>query len=219
MAEHLTEEEQIEALKNWWKQNGVAVIAGLVIGLGGLFGWRYWADYKDTRAEQAGVIYEQVLNNLGREEYDKAGEFATQILTLYDDTAYGPLASLALAKVAAAGGDSNGAQARLQWVLDNADDAELQHVARLRLARLRLAQGDAAGAKDLVSRVEAGTFAAAYQELLGDIHVMLEEYAQAREAYQQSLTLLPPNSQDRRLVKLKLDDLAGRDGGASEGTS
>ncbi|PAR85254.1 YfgM family protein, partial [Vibrio cholerae] len=39
-----TEEQQVEAIKDWWKENGKAVIFGAVIGLGGLFGWRYYQD-------------------------------------------------------------------------------------------------------------------------------------------------------------------------------
>ncbi|MEW8396328.1 MAG: tetratricopeptide repeat protein, partial [Candidatus Thiodiazotropha sp.] len=40
MSEYQTEEEQVEAIKRWWKENGTSVIAGLVIGLGGIFGWQ-----------------------------------------------------------------------------------------------------------------------------------------------------------------------------------
>ncbi|MGU3844696.1 YfgM family protein, partial [Vibrio diabolicus] len=39
-----TEEQQVEAIKDWWKENGKAVIIGAVVGLGGLFGWRYYQD-------------------------------------------------------------------------------------------------------------------------------------------------------------------------------
>ena len=34
MDETLTEKEQIEEIRAWWKENGAYVIAGLVIGIG-----------------------------------------------------------------------------------------------------------------------------------------------------------------------------------------
>ena len=35
-----TEEEQVEAIKKWWQENGKSIIAGVVIGITAIFGWR-----------------------------------------------------------------------------------------------------------------------------------------------------------------------------------
>ena len=42
MAELRTEEEQVEALKSWWKENGKSLIMGVVIAVAAVFGWRGW---------------------------------------------------------------------------------------------------------------------------------------------------------------------------------
>ena len=42
MSAYLEEEEQIEAIRNWWKENGRSVIAGAVLGLAAIFGWQGW---------------------------------------------------------------------------------------------------------------------------------------------------------------------------------
>ena len=39
---YASEEEQVQAIKKWGKENGPGIIAGLILGLGALFGWRYW---------------------------------------------------------------------------------------------------------------------------------------------------------------------------------
>ena len=41
---HRTEEEQVEAIKTWWKANGTSVIVGVVLGVAVIFGVRYWFD-------------------------------------------------------------------------------------------------------------------------------------------------------------------------------
>ena len=38
MNDYATEEQQVEAIKSWWQENGKAVVLGAVIGLGGLWG-------------------------------------------------------------------------------------------------------------------------------------------------------------------------------------
>ena len=42
MSDHLTDEEQVEKVKAWLKENGTSIVAGVVIGLGGIFGWQFW---------------------------------------------------------------------------------------------------------------------------------------------------------------------------------
>ena len=42
MDETLSEKEQIEEMKAWWKENGSYVIAGLILGVGGIWGFNAW---------------------------------------------------------------------------------------------------------------------------------------------------------------------------------
>ena len=37
-----TEEQQVEAVKKWWKENGVSLIVGVVMGLSAIAGWKYY---------------------------------------------------------------------------------------------------------------------------------------------------------------------------------
>lgn len=61
---YTTEEQQVEAIKKWWRDNGKAVVLGAVIGLGGLYGWRYYQAELETSREQASAQYTQVVNAL-----------------------------------------------------------------------------------------------------------------------------------------------------------
>ena len=49
MENYDSEQEQVEDIKKWWKENGRSVIAGLVIGLGGMVGWKSWDQAWFTR--------------------------------------------------------------------------------------------------------------------------------------------------------------------------
>ena len=62
MAELRTEEEQVEALKSWWKENGKSLIMGVVIAVAAVFGWRGWNQYQDDFAANASAMYESILN-------------------------------------------------------------------------------------------------------------------------------------------------------------
>ena len=53
MADHITEEEQIEALKRWWDDNGKQTILAIVLTVGGYFGWQAWTQHVDEQAAAA----------------------------------------------------------------------------------------------------------------------------------------------------------------------
>src|SRR5690606_41345251 len=59
-----TDEEQIEALRAWWRENGRAIIAGVVIAIVALIGWQQWDAYKQRRAELASQDYQAFRSRL-----------------------------------------------------------------------------------------------------------------------------------------------------------
>ena len=64
MADHITEEEQIEALKRWWDENGKQVVLAIVLTVGGYFGWQAWTDYVDDQTAAASLVYQEMLDNM-----------------------------------------------------------------------------------------------------------------------------------------------------------
>jgi predicted negative regulator of RcsB-dependent stress response len=53
VADHITEEEQIEALKRWWEENGKQTLLGIALIVGGYFGWQAWTDHGVEQASAA----------------------------------------------------------------------------------------------------------------------------------------------------------------------
>nr|MCH9673391.1 tetratricopeptide repeat protein [Gammaproteobacteria bacterium] len=98
------------------------------------------------------------------------------------------------------------ARRQLQWVLEKSDQPELALTARLRLARLNLSAGDPDGALTLLESAEPGAFAAAFDEVKGDVHVAKSNIDQARAAYERSLEASDGGALRER-IQMKLDDL------------
>lgn len=202
-----SDEEQVEALKRWWDQNGRMVLTGIAIALLAVFGWRAWQDYRSTRAEAASVQYQQLLA-MAESNPAAALEQGRRILGEYPSTTYADFASLTMAAIAVQQGDTEAAAAHLRAVMNEADRNEIKLLARLRLSKVLLDQGKADEALALVQgQQEAGSFRAAFAELTGDILLAKGERSKARAAYTDALANydLPAK---QRLVQVKLDDLA-----------
>ena len=140
METYQTEDEQVQAIKDWWKENGRSVIAGLIIGIAAIAGYRYWSHYQTTQSEQASMIYAQVIASAANADNEKAFEQGQNLITNYSGTPYASLTALTLSKLALDKSDYTSAAAQLRWILDNSGDAGLQHVARLRLVRVVAAE-------------------------------------------------------------------------------
>lgn len=203
---HRTEEEQVEAIKTWWKENGTSVIVGVVLGIAVIFGVRYWFDYQKAQTQQASALYTQILSSLVNNK-EKAESLASDMAANYSSTPYASLTALNLAKIKVDGKDYVGAQAYLQWILDNSTDQGFQHVARIRLARLLLETNKLDDAEKLLKGIVAMGFSSEYSELRGDIFRLQGSQIQALENYRLAQGDSQPSSQRHQLLQMKIDDL------------
>jgi predicted negative regulator of RcsB-dependent stress response len=205
--EYLTDQQQAEKLRRWWKENGAFVIAGLVIGVGGLFGWRQWEDYKLEQAENASAVYEQLILAIGG---NRGNEAAEQLLVLSDEYSRSPYidqARLAMAKMHMDRNSPAQAAEELELLLAESDNAEFQHIARLRLAKIRLHQGDYDAALASLAPGAPSAFVPQYHDVRGDVFFGMGRFDEARAEYEQALFAAAPGVIERALVQAKLDDL------------
>jgi len=208
MATYETEEEQVEAIKKWWKENGISVFTGILLGVALLGGWRWWQTHTDQQAQLASGIYEQVLFSLENKQAKQARDLAGQLLSDYSGSPYAVLAVLNLARQDLDDGDIDSSHARLQWVIDqNGDLSELTHIARLRKARLFLSQQKLSEAKTLIEGISTSKFKGAYAELRGDIALAQGQIDAARTAYIEALDNQDLSPQHQDWIQLKRDNL------------
>ena len=205
-----TDEEQVEALRKWWLENGKAIIAGIVIGLSAIYGWRTWQDHLQTRAEAASSEYQQMIAAVRQGETDSARKYAKSILDDYNSTGYARFAELLLARIAVDDKDYASAEGHLRQVMAKASNDQIRHIARLRLARLLTAQDKFKEAEALLNISDKGKFLADYEELRGDIFIRQGMTEAAQDAYKQALANSNASEQDRSILQMKMDELGGK---------
>ena len=201
-----TDDEQVEKLKKWWQENGRSVVAGVIIGVGGLFGYRYWIDYQNDQAEQASQHFDQMVEAMDASQNDKAIGYAENLLADFSGTDYAIMARFALARIYAESGDFAKAGEQLQQVVGTADNQPLGFIARKRLAAVQLQMSNADQALSTLSIDFPAEFSAGIEELKGDIYSEQGNKTEAAEAYRKALNATP-GPVDRRFLQQKLDNL------------
>ncbi|MCE8020956.1 tetratricopeptide repeat protein [Halomonas sp. MCCC 1A11036] len=207
MAELRTEEEQLEAIKRWWKENGTSLIAGVAIAIAGVVGWNAWQNYQDNQAEAASMRYQHLINLADGGNVDEARSLVVEITDNHGRTLYADLARLIDARLAVEEGDLSEARQVLESVIESSGRDYVQGLARLRLARLQVADGDADGALETLARDVPAALAAQQADVRGDALRALGRDDEARQAWQEALAVAEQRNQPIYGVQLKLDDL------------
>lgn len=195
MDQYRTEEEQVEALRRWWDENGRSTLTAIVVALAAGFGWQSWKGYDQNQQEGASDSYQAMLQTMGStglsNEQKQAGILqAEQLKTDYSGSTYAQFAALHLARLAVENDDLAEAQNQLRWVLGKADKgSDTAQVTQLRLARVLAAQGDTAQALAILTQSDEGPYQSSYAVARGDILLTLGRDDEAREAYSAALAL------------------------------
>ncbi|MCX7088329.1 MAG: tetratricopeptide repeat protein [Methylococcales bacterium] len=205
MAIYDTEEEQVEAVKRWWKENSQSVIIGVIVGVGLIFGVNFWKSQQHEKMVQASLMYENLMTADTQGKADDVDKLAQSLGLQYGSTAYAGYAALFQAKAKVQQGDIPAAKAILEKTIATADDS-LKNVAKIRLINLMLATGEYEQGLKRISETDASSmqgFSSNYEELKGDLYVALNRIEEARTAYEAALR----EGGASPLLQFKLDDI------------
>jgi len=211
---YTTEDQQLEAIKRWWKKNGTSTVVGILIALAIVIGGRTWISQQHSNAEVASAKYDTMIKAMEQGMNDIALEQSAGLIGQFSDTPYAALAALASAKIKLAQGESLAARTHLQWAIANAQSLAVKQVARVRLARVMLNDGNQQQALALLGEVDAGSFVTSFEELKGDIFISMSQPEKARQAYDKALDASDANAVGRDLLRMKIDDLGSENAGA-----
>lgn len=185
-----SEEEQVEALKRWWEENGRSTVVAIVVALGGALGWQAWQAHSQSQRDAASDLYQAMLSQsaaaagMTDQQREAATGLAERLKAEFPDSTYAQFAALQLARGAVETDDLAQAEAELRWVLGQADPGgDVALVTQLRLARVVSAAGDGGQALKILDGVEGGSYAGAYALARGDILLAMGREDEAREAY------------------------------------
>ena len=218
----LEEQEQIAALRGWWRQYG-GWATGLLLAIAmGWLGWYGWQTYQKTQNAEASRIFLVLQQASAQQNTSQVKQAAGELVNQYPRSQFAALGALLAATTLEAAGDPKSAEAQLVWVADNGKDA-VRGVARLRLAGIQMDQKDYDAALKTLSETAPAGFAARFDAARGDVYVAQGKLTEARASYDAALKNLEAGGKDvtpntefagsepgqllRRLVQEKRDAL------------
>ncbi len=209
MSKYETEEQQVAALKEWWKENGKAIIAGIVIGLGLLYGWQAWQKSQKTKIAEASLQYTLVLEHLQEKRFADVVSTSEILINDFAKSPYAALASLAKTKAYLSEGAKEDALASAKESVSLALTDDIKSLANVRLAQVQIDAGSYEDAISSLNAINDAKFVPQADMLKGDIYLAQENVEQAKASYKKALDSELSNAL-RVLTQLKYENLAGK---------
>jgi predicted negative regulator of RcsB-dependent stress response len=206
---HSTDEEKVEAIKKWLKDNGMWIIVGAAVGFGGVYGYRYMEAEKERHFKTASYTYSQLLKVKGddakKAEYENLSK---ELTTQFQDTIYNAYARFHIAQNEIENGALDKAVSQYEAIIKAYPKHAMSHIALIRKARVMTQNGQAEQAATLLEKAEKGEFFSQYAYTLGDIYMLLGQKDKARIAYTDAMDKGEGTVGSDPMLKIKLDSLA-----------
>lgn len=203
----LQEQEQLDALKAFWKTYGNLVTWLLILVLAAFAGWNGWNWWQRDQALKAGAMFDELERAAVSGDVDKTGRIFGDLKERYPRTAFAQQGGLATAKIQFDKGQVDAAKGTLTWLADNASEDEVRTIARLRLAGILTDGKKFEEALKQLDGAKAAGFEALVHDRRGDVLGAMGKPAEARAAYQAAWAAMDEKVEYRRLVDAKLTAL------------
>jgi predicted negative regulator of RcsB-dependent stress response len=209
MDDNLTDQQRADQVRSWLGENGWYLLAGLVLGLAGLFGWRQYSGFSQHQAEEASAIYADLQVAVRASRAARAEELLKQLATDYKSSPYIDLGRLLMARSAIEQGKPDAAIGELRQVVEGANSTEIGDVARLRLGRLLIQEEKYDEALKVLVPPRGSALGARYHEVRGDAYYAMGKNAEAAREYTAALTPEDVGVIDPAFVRAKLEEVGG----------
>lgn len=206
MAYDLEEQEQLDAIKAWWRANGnkvLSVIAAAAVVYAGIQGWKI---YQHKQSAGASAQY-QVLTRTDAKDTKTIKAIAGELMDNYSSTPYAGRAALAAAKANYHDNDSKTAVAQLEWAISKAKEESVRAIALLQLAAIHFEEKQYDAALKTLSEKHDAAFDGLFADLKGDVLVAQGKKAEAKAAYTEALAKLDPQGRYHLYTQHKLEAL------------
>lgn len=204
MAYSIEEEQEINQLKDWWKENGKTIIVAFILGVGGMFGWRYWQAHQAEQIAQASAQYDALIYSAQQDEQAKKANIE-QFVQANSKTAYAVFALLDEAKKATEKQDFAAAELNLNQALTQSQDEVLTSIVALRLSAVQFQLGQLDNALTTLNQVKGESFNARKAILTGDIQVAKGDKVAAKNSFEQAQQ--SGSQLEQQMAKMKLNNL------------
>ncbi len=203
----LQEQEQLDALKAFWKQYGNLITWLLILLLSAYAAWNGWNWWQREQGLKAGAMYDELDRSAQAGDAERASRVFGDLKDRYGGTVQAAQGGLLVARVQHDKGQLDAARASLGWVADKAGDEEIRTVARLRLAALLIEAKQFDEAIKQLDAAAAPAFEALVADRRGDVLLAMDKKAEAKVAYEKAWKTMDPTQDYRRLIEAKLTAL------------
>ncbi len=207
MALDLQEQEQLDALKAWWKAHGQRTLWALTLLALAFAGYQTWRNYQARQGNEAAVLFDALRQQLASNDVKKIREVGGQIVEKFPRTVYATDAAMIIAKANFETGDVKSAKAQYQWVIEHAQQDQSKDLARLRLATILLDEKNYPAALREINSPHAPAFDPLFNDLKGDLYVVQGDAKAARTAYKTAIDKMPKDNPYISFLQMKLDAL------------
>lgn len=183
MHHNMSDKEQIQMVKDWWKNNGTAIMAAVLIFLIGNFGWRYWQNYNVQKSQRASLVFTQMLNAKAQNKSAETKLFAKHLMQDFSGSYYADMAALTMAKEDVNANNLNDAFSDLQWILKHSHAENIKQIARIHGAKVLLAEKKPQDALNMLAAIDDKAFLPLVNETKGDVLLMMGDKNGATQAY------------------------------------
>lgn len=207
MSVYLTEEEQIEAIKKWWKRYGNYILTILLIFVLGFLATKWWQKHRLTKMTYASNQFQQLMLATSNNDKSLKASITDDLKKKFPDTVYAVNASLLKAQTLVENKKLNQAVDELNWAISHAKDNVFKQLAKLRLARVYLQTNQFELALATLSEFEKGPYSHLALELKGDVYWQKGERQKAHDSYQKALAMVPDSKENAYLnYKISMTD-------------
>ncbi|QBZ82628.1 membrane protein [Hydrogenovibrio crunogenus] len=213
MSRYETDEEQVEAIKSWWKKNGTQLLSGILVIVLAWTGWTYWQNAQMTKALNASAVFEVMQV---KQSQNALGDVLRDGLKLMEEQPDSPYASGVALMIAKHYFDENAfdkAIENYQWTIEHAPDHSIELIARLRLVTVYVQEKMFEKADQVLAGIDQKALSLAekgnYDFQVAELALTEGDLSQAKEAYNRVVSNAEAPESVQNLAKLKLADLAG----------
>ena len=215
----LQEQEQLDALKAFWKQYGNLITWTLTLALAAFAAWNGWQWWQRDQSLKAAAMFDELERAALAGDADRAGRIFGDLRDRYGRTAFAQQGGLSAARVQYDKGKTDAARASLAWVAAEGTDEAVRSVARLRLAGLLLEAKQYDAALQQLDEARSEGFEALVADRRGDVLLAQGKKDEARAAYQRAWAAMDERLDYRRLVEAKLVSLGVAPSAASSASA
>ncbi|MGL5741095.1 MAG: YfgM family protein [Legionella sp.] len=210
MSVYMTEEEQLESIKKWWKKYGNLVTIILSLILFAIAGSRYFNWHQDKLTQQASIAYEHMMVALSNQNTKAVKSYANELIHDHANTVYADAAHMTLAKLYVSKNKLDKATEELQTVATSGKMLALKQIAKIRIARILAAEKSYTDALKELTSVDDTTYLPVINELKGDIYGATGQYQEALSSYKLALDEVKKNGMGNLFLEMKTKEVASK---------